>query len=901
MQAGFKAATVRFVTAQEPGDEYEIDIPGMKKVANPGSPVFFQTFSLNPLWGLVLWTIDGNVLTLTSVNGSINRQYRFPQDMGHGLASEAVSARDLAVWVLARDGTLLNVTADGERSLLKLGFGRTPVCYCADEGDLFVVDSRGSAYKFSPELVWTSGEQSVIQKLLPIAALTGGDAFVEVAAAGDRVFMVNRKADLVVLDRANGKVLGRWGLGGQTVESAAIKVSGGDVYVLMRGKRGCSLHRLEINDMDKPGYRIDREVIKDFVVVGGHVYVLTKSGVTLHDRVTLETVGAAVIDAGEFGILGVDGEKNVFLGGKKEVAVIRPLAEIELEKYRSLDEIGLSLLRCCKIVREFVKQGEMKEALTTTSDEVVERIAARIKAVNIVLDLGEGFRQELETIRQWYEPVELETANRGKRPHLFWQSTMHDILEAMYDVALEVLVLLTVKGETGRFNEFKKSLEWMLPLQMLFNGHIVFGSDFFFDFDIGTAFHSNVRRQLALLHDYNKVSDYLIVIEKYEMLEKFALHVNLPYYIAMTLFKLDKLDEWIDNLEKGKIEMTRESDIKEVMKKLCEKKRVDLMLRLKARIPSIAEDQLSIIFLTMIGAGDMDEAFNCLWMARNDRQLADFMRLLIMYAIEHGQVKKLLAYDFNKKTSMFTNELLCYSVRTLAVGATYYNMIKDRSEAASALYLYARSVLRSCTKDGLRKAEAALALCCSILEDDDCCIRSVSDNSLVEKKTILRLSRRVACLQAFEKPQDFAAQSNKEILEALRNIHSDKLITFCKLCSMEELSAFCQTLVRVRDFASLEQVLQLDKRTWNYNLHKTTLRAFLDERTGSYDPPVWIIDKLRECSVYDLLCLCKEYRRYDILEDIFTQLDLRREKLSRYVIPLLKSLDVPEERIASIT
>ena len=264
----------------------------------------------------------------------------------------------------------------------------------------------------------------------------------------------------------------------------------------------------------------------------------------------------------------------------------------------------------------------------------------------------------------------------------------------------------TFKTSVDKINEFKKSLEWMLPLQMLFNGHIVFGSDFFFDFDIGTAFHSNVRRQLALLHDYNKVSDYLIVIEKYEMLEKFALHVNLPYYIAMTLFKLDKLDEWIDNLEKGKIEMTRESDIKEVMKKLCEKKRVDLMLRLKARIPSIAEDQLSIISLTMIGAGDMDEAFNCLWMARNDRQLADFMRLLIMYAIEHGQVKKLLAYDFNKKTSMFTNELLCYSVRTLAVGATYYNMIKDRSEAASALYLYARSVLRSCTKDGLRKAEA---------------------------------------------------------------------------------------------------------------------------------------------------------------------------------------------------
>lgn len=696
--------------------------------------------------------------------------------------------------------------------------------------------------------------------------------------------------------------MGRLGLGGRTAEGGIVRISGDSVYVMLRSSSGCVLQRLDGPEMICQA-KIVREVIKDFLVCGDKLFVLTKSVVTVHNSDTLVMDAAVAVDE-ECQALGTDSDGNVFLAGRNGVAEIRPLTKIEIGKYRAVSEIDSSVLKCLKVLSEFVHPEEQNEALTNI-DKAIQKVVERLKANQVKLELGERVEEELAEIRQWYEGVELPQQRKGRKFQLFWQNTMRKIMDGLYDIAFKVLILLEVKGDMGNFEVFKKCFDSIVPLQMLLNAGVVFAGDFFFDYAMGPKFEKNVRQQLALLQDPNQVAEYLIAIGNYEMLQKFAQVLGLPYYTAMSLFKLGKLDEWIANLEEGKMSIENEATVKEIMKKLCEMKRDDLMLRLVAHIPEINEDQLTLLFLTMIDCGNMDEAYKCLWRLKDDRKVIDFLRILIVHAIDHNQVSKLFSYDFNGKLSMFTNELVCLSTRTLAVGAAYFNYIKDRSEAAASLYLYARSVLRSVSKESLRKAEAALALCCSIVEDEECCIRSVAENSLVDCKTILRLARRVSCLRAFDNPQDYATQPNKVILAALSKVNADKMITFCKLCSVDELCAFCQTLVYNRDFTSLGRLLELDKRTWNFALHKTALRAFLQPSqagvNGPLDPPVWLVDSLKDRAMYDLLLLCKEFHRYDIVQDVFTQLNLANQKLSRYMIPLLESLGVPEDIVASIT
>jgi hypothetical protein len=319
---------------------------------------------------------------------------------------------------------------------------------------------------------------------------------------------------------------------------------------------------------------------------------------------------------------------------------------------------------------------------------------------------------------------------------------------------------------------------------------------------------------------------------------------------------------------------------------------------LTSKFPDVQGDLLSLIFITALDSEDFDLCFSYIKKTENEKQKADFLRIFISKVIRAKAVRKLLEYDFKDLLSFLTNDLMCYSVKTLLVAALFYNKIGDVSETAAALYLFARTLLRMVTEENLRKAASALVLCLSVTEDRDFVIRSVSDNALVDRKSIEKILKRVVCM--LEIPGISDNIGNSEILQRLYEIGSDKVCCFGQLSSFEELCGFCEFIIVRKDFLSLSKILRLDKRKWGYKLHCASLENVLKLR---YDPPVWMVEAFIANSMRDFFVLCIVYDRKKIVKDVVDQMFRKGMELNHHLVRLLvnSSLEQSEDTMAKLS
>jgi hypothetical protein len=241
------------------------------------------------------------------------------------------------------------------------------------------------------------------------------------------------------------------------------------------------------------------------------------------------------------------------------------------------------------------------------------------------------------------------------------------------------------------------------------------------------------------------------------------------------------------------------------------------------------------------------------------------------------------------------DEMMCYSVRTVAAAAMLYWHIGDVHGAMGALYFYARTQLRAVTKENLERAGSALVLYLSIWDcGTEPSVRNVSDQSLVTRRSIVRLLTKVEVLLSFANPTEKFCLANSDILRRLWEAGKWELMTkFARICARDVLAKFCVFLVGQPStaYGAIAAVLVCDKRKWNWTLHNEVLCEFLRRKLA---PPVWLVDEMGSRARPSLIAMANQYRRLDILEDVFADLDSKKEKVSRYLLPLLdQTLAIP--------
>jgi hypothetical protein len=168
------------------------------------------------------------------------------------------------------------------------------------------------------------------------------------------------------------------------------------------------------------------------------------------------------------------------------------------------------------------------------------------------------------------------------------------------------------------------------------------------------------------------------------------------------------------------------------------------------------------------------------------------------------------------------------------------------------------------------------------------CVPNVADQSLVSRRSIRKLLIKIETILAFPNVESHYRKNHNEILTGLYELPNEKqVIEFARICSVDEISRFTVKLVRNERPSGglLAELLELDKRKWNFQLHLNTFREYLKTK---YDPPIWLFDAMIENSLPQLIDICCQFNRGDVLEEVFVEVQVRNVRISRYWKPLLE-------------
>jgi len=358
--------------------------------------------------------------------------------------------------------------------------------------------------------------------------------------------------------------------------------------------------------------------------------------------------------------------------------------------------------------------------------------------------------------------------------------------------------------------------------------------------------------------------------------------------------KRGKLQDAVQLYENHDFELSDSIGL-ELIRALRDKKSSPLLVRFFNLLENPTPVICSYLFITALETYDFQTAFTCINKCEDNARVVDFLRLFIITAINKKQLPQIFKFNYNAKLPILMNELLCYSIRTIPVGAMFYYYIGDVHGTLSALYLYGRTLLRTISKENLQKAASAFILYLSISKrGQESCVRSVADQSLVSRKSIEKLLRRIEILVTFADPAVKFTWPDFDILKFLYDVENfDEIAKFAKICPVNELSKFCIYLINQQTIADhcIEMILGVDKRKWNWKLHEDVLHEFLRQNLV---PPVWFIDAMMHHSRPTLIAMANRYARIDILEEVFCEIDEKNEKVSKYLVPLLnQTLKVP--------
>jgi hypothetical protein len=317
---------------------------------------------------------------------------------------------------------------------------------------------------------------------------------------------------------------------------------------------------------------------------------------------------------------------------------------------------------------------------------------------------------------------------------------------------------------------------------------------------------------------------------------------------------------------------------------LHREKRHERLREFVLALPAPAPALWARLFLSAVEHADFDCARACIERCSDERRRVDFLRVFAHTAIARRQLGALFRHC-EGAVAAASNELLCGSVATVAAGALLQYRIGDAAEAAAALYFYARTLLRTVSRLGLQRAAAALVLCLALRADG--AVRGVADGALVSRKAILRLLRRVEAVLALPDAERKCRGDRPAILRALvENAKWEAVLAFARTCTAEELAALCAEIARGgTQTGLLARLLDLDKRKWNFALHAAALQGFFGRNC---DPPAWLLDRMAEEALPQLIDACCRAKRADVLADVLEAVSEKGASISRYFTPLLE-------------
>lgn len=595
---------------------------------------------------------------------------------------------------------------------------------------------------------------------------------------------------------------------------------------------------------------------------------------------------------------------------------------------------------------------EFEENVRTTSDPTL----FAYKVISQYLNCDNNDFNELashDLIKQIEETIKLLSLSRSNHNQnqdqdnndiplrIFYRSACSEVIFAysFFSRCVYFLIMfLTYKNQTAAYSHYLRELSMLvhdytqlsllaeigdnLPIE-LFDTYELRGNDQGNNSDI--VFSKVVMSLISKLLDFDNTMNILMNHRMYEKVVEITSINSVPLvYHGKSLLKLNKFDEAVDFFIQNSGFLANDNELTEfVFQTLRSNNRDDLIIR----IGSInSEANAAALFRAYIKEKDYDSAFNCILTTHNEPVKCNMLRVFIRVLKKNKLHQLLLSYPFVSMISMFVNELWCYSIDTLILAFCFFREIGDRLQATQALYLYARCLLRTPTKENLGKALTAMNLvfcqmsnctvrdvgpkdqelnvdklwrimcrtrCCLLLDDNENDNNSISSNefrnSNVDENERLKFSTslRDAPKMSFSRLLEIAATRNKDIFENALTGANDK-----------ELLDIIPNLIHQKLIEPLYKLLSLKNKSKNPALVEKTLKLYI--KTNQV-PPTFVIDKFIAKNITRFFIVCSKLDtvfRADLLYDAICCLLRRKDKKKFfYLVDIMRELEVPEEII----
>jgi hypothetical protein len=628
----------------------------------------------------------------------------------------------------------------------------------------------------------------------------------------------------------------------------------------------------------------------DIAMIGRSLALLSGKELVIYSNDGEVCEGAVVGQGIDFSTVGFDTESSIFLANSDIVAFVRPMTTIELQYHSLFQDVQNSVMRACKIVREWITDDDRRRPVC-----LADRLVERLESKGVQFDLGD-IATELSELLAFAASPPIDEKD-GSSHGSFWRGIVSQLTSVLSETALDVVVLLSLLAHRGHngivstmLPAFHEVRNRYAPIDYLNDLNALPPPQFFTGGFVMPAVPDQAPRHLARLLDSEKVCQSLREAgADFSILEHFAKATNCQAHYFFASFRLNRVEAAARQIidEHFPVDRILAHDI---VARLFSDKSYALLNEFVRQLPDPTPNVWAYLFLSAIEHGEFESAHDCIERCPDDEKRVDFLRLFIHSAIEKRKLSAIFDHYDSAHLAVAANELMSYSSSTVAVGAMLYHRIGDVPETISALYLLGRTLLRSVSRFNLERAASAFILCLAFSEGspDVICARSPADSSLVTRRIINRLLLKVEAILAFPDVENWYRKNHNEILLGLLETGNEtRTFEFAKVCTVDELSKFCNELVRrpASSDAVLSQILALDKRKWNFRLHSDTFRAFLGTER---DPPAWIIDAMVDVSFAQLIILCEEFRRGDIFDEVFTAIEEKGRPISRYFLPLLE-------------
>jgi hypothetical protein len=831
-----------------------------------------------------LFTLGESYLLLNSLSTSQTKKLVFSSVFLFLIAPDP--ALD-SVLLVTTQNSVLRASLDGS-VVFVCDLPVTPVAIFPFAGILYVADSKGCVSAVSDgKKLWAWEENHLLERLFRLDIF--GFKIFAIAATHNLVLVLTDQSCLFLLNRKSGTKITRRSLGPQITSGFLRIFADGRLIVVLRTEDECYIRSFVVRDRNIEDEASEtRQQVVDASFSNGRLAVLTGKELIIYSLAASKLVFESnVWNVGiEWAAVYCEGD-HILLANSETLGIVRPTTELEQAVFAVVNDTQNSVLKCCKVLREWILPEDRHNFLKT-----IDRVVSRIRASGISLPFSEdGVAAELRWLFEKIpiEPLPVDRTNGSNA--VFWRAVLgRDILPLIFHTIIEVIVFLRVEDRSDFLAQFEAAFRLYEPVLYLVNEKAL---PDFFDAPID-EFANECDRQIGRLLDCDAVCDYLQASATVPVLQHFAEATKNWPACFIAYVRLGRLHDALRVCAEQQFSLN-DSAFVEFFQFLRKGRMSPDPLPFSDGLGNTSSVVISYVFVSALENHNFAAAFECIERCQERERVVDFVRLFVMSAIDCQQLPEVFGFDFGAKLPVVLGEMMCCSVRTVAAAAMLYRHIGDVHGALSALYFYARTQLQTVTKENLERAGSALVLILSIWDcGTESSVRSVSDRSLVTRRSIVRLLSKVEVLSSFEDPAKKFGLANRDILGSLWEAGKWELMTkFAGICTKDDLADFCVSRVRQPSTMNggITAVLVCDKRKWNWKLHNDVLHEFLRQRLV---PPVWLVDEMSNKAKPSLIALANQYRRLDILEEVFGDLDSKQEKVSRYLIPLLnQTLAVP--------